>query len=184
MYHLNWIIFRTSSVDPFQPALPELRFSSDSDVGVYGVIILIVPRLLRISFTSLQTPEPWQAQYKSSKCLSRPWVLTADRVLDNNNLRKVRLETDLRPFQRNIFLTTTAIIIIILTSAWLDEDGSGDPVSESWEPRAIMPNQEEEAAAHPLIYQKPDTMEEKDKSRNRILQSVEDSQRHYKIGER
>ena len=48
-----------------------------------------------------------------------------------------------------------------------------------------MPNQEEEAAAHPLIYQKPDRLkEEKDKSRNRILQSVEDSQRHYKIGER
>ena len=48
-----------------------------------------------------------------------------------------------------------------------------------------MPNQEEEAAAHPLIYQKPDTLAEKDKSRNRsrILQSVEDSQRHYKIGE-
>ena len=46
-----------------------------------------------------------------------------------------------------------------------------------------MPNQEEEAAAHPLIYQKPDRLEEKDKSRNRILQSVEDSQRHYKIGE-
>lgn len=47
-----------------------------------------------------------------------------------------------------------------------------------------MPNQEEEAAAaHPLIYQKPDRLAEKDKSRNRILQSVEDSQRHYKIGE-
>ena len=44
-----------------------------------------------------------------------------------------------------------------------------------------MPNQEEEAAAHPLIYQKPDGLAEKDKSR--ILQSVEDSQRHYKTGE-
>ena len=48
-----------------------------------------------------------------------------------------------------------------------------------------MPNQEEEAGAHPLIYQKPDRLlEEKDKSRNRILQSVEDSQSHYKPGER
>ena len=46
-----------------------------------------------------------------------------------------------------------------------------------------MPNQEEEAGAHPLIYQKPDRLEEKDKSRNRILQSVEDSERHYKLGE-